>query len=322
MDDRTPQEFKRHLCEVSAWAEAAGLRGLLVFSDNDSLDPWAISQFIIERTETIVPMVAVNPMYMHPFNVARLISTIGQMYARQVDLNFVSGGFKRHLLQVGSLIDHDERYARLAEYGEIVARLLLEPDPVTFNGKYYQVKSASISPRLPPELMPRFFVSGSSEACVRVRRELDAVRLSYPREVIESDEDAPLKDLGVGLGIIAREDAADAWDIAHRRFPRDEMGEKMHQWASRIVESRWHIDLAYDAEQGEARNETYWLYPFRSGRTFSPYLVGSYGDVGNQVSRYVGRGVSAIILDEISEPDDLQHTMAALSCAEKGNAEW
>jgi alkanesulfonate monooxygenase len=315
-EGRAPQQYREHLADVTSWAESAGLRGFLVYSDNDSLDPWSVAQFIIDRTDRTVPMIAVNPAYAHPFDTARAISTLGYIHGRGVDLNYVSGGFSRHLRQIGDDLDHDGRYGRLLEYADLVGRLLREEKPVTYAGEHYRLKAAAVSPALPPELLPRVFVSGSSEACVRAHEALGAVRLTYPREILEYDGGAPLGNIGVGLGIIARDDPEEAWAVARERFPADRMGEKLHSLASRLVESRWHIDLSQDAEGPRESDDVYWLYPFLSGRTFSPYLVGSHAEVGKLVARYMAHGVSTVILDDVAGHDDLHHTMAALAHAE------
>ncbi|GAA2682710.1 MULTISPECIES: hypothetical protein [Actinosynnema] len=51
--------FSGLLVDVARWTEAAGMRGLLVLTDNDSIDPWMAAQLIIERTHRVVPLVAV-----------------------------------------------------------------------------------------------------------------------------------------------------------------------------------------------------------------------------------------------------------------------
>jgi alkanesulfonate monooxygenase len=56
---------------------------LLIFTDNDSMDPWAAAQFLLEHTATLVPLVAVQPLYMHPFTAARKVTTLSSMYGRR-----------------------------------------------------------------------------------------------------------------------------------------------------------------------------------------------------------------------------------------------
>ena len=72
-----------------------------------------------------------------------------------------------------------------------------------------------LTPALPPELRPGFLVSGSSPAGRAAARAIDATGVSYPQP---PDEERDLDDLadtrfrhGIRVGIIAREDPAEAW---------------------------------------------------------------------------------------------------------------
>jgi alkanesulfonate monooxygenase len=315
-NDCTPAEFRRRLLEVARWAEAARCRGLLVYTDNTLVDPWAAAQTMIANTAELVPMVAVQPVYMHPFSVARMISSIGFLHGRQVDLNLVTGGFNGDLRALGCALEHDERYRRLIEYGRIVTRLLTADRPVTHTGEHYRLVAASVSPPLAAELMPRLFVAGSSPACVAANEDLGAVRLAYPRWIGDYGADAlALRGTGIRVGIIARETSEAAWRVANQRFPSDRDGERLHDVAARLVESRWHRRLSADAQRASAPRGAYWLYPFRAYRTFCPYLVGDHEEVGELLSRYLELGVTTLILDVPAELDDLFHAGIAVDLA-------
>lgn len=321
-DGHTPASYRERLIEVARWAEEVGFHGILTHTDNTTLDPWAAAQLIIEHTETLVPMVAVNPIYMHPLSAVRMINTIGFLYGRRVDLNMVSGGFAGHLREAGGTLDHDQRFARLAEYGEVMRLLLAADRPVSHSGEFYALKAANLNPRLPPELMPEFFVAGASQACLQTQRTIGATRLTYPHEIATYGTPSPLDGNGVGFGVIARETAEEAWSVAHRRFPPDELGEELHEYSAENTESHWHQKLSRDAALPPAQQSPYWLYPFKSYRTFSPYLVGTYADVGQALSEYFAIGVTTVILDSDgqTERDDLRHAAIAFDLAEKAMA--
>ncbi|MER5197931.1 LLM class flavin-dependent oxidoreductase [Streptomyces sp. NPDC002755] len=314
----TGPEFRRRAVDVARWTEAAGHRGLLVYTDNTLVDPWAAAQLMIEHTETLVPLVAVQPLFRHPFDVARAISSIGYLHGRQVDLNLVTGGFAGHMRELGDVLDHDERYDRLAEYGKIVNKLLAGVRPVTHLGRHYGLNAASLTIPLPAELAPGIYVSGSSDACAEAQQTLGAVRLSYPRAAADHAQDPDgLRGNGIRLGIIARESGAEAWRIAHERFPSDELGERLHDVAAGQVESRWHRNLSRDAQHSHRPRDGYWLYPFRAYKTFCPYLVGSYEEVARLLGEYLELGITALILDVPREEDDLHHSAIALRLAQR-----
>jgi alkanesulfonate monooxygenase len=122
------------------------------------------------------------------------------------------------------------------------------------------------------------------------------------------------------VGIIAREDAAEAWRVAEERFPRDRAGQVAHAMAMRTSDSHWHHQLAGasaasgsgdSADSGEP--DPYWLGPFKQYQTFCPYLVGSYDRVGAAVAHYVDQGTRVFVLDIPPSAEELEHTGAALS---------
>ena len=117
------QTCARRLAEIARWSEDAGCEGILVFTDNGQLDPWLVSQLIIEATERLCPLVAVQPVYMHPYSVAKMVASLAFLHGRRVYLNMVAGGFKNDLAALNDPTPHDERYARLIEYTTVIMSL-------------------------------------------------------------------------------------------------------------------------------------------------------------------------------------------------------
>ena len=76
--------YRDRVTEVARWSEAAGCEGILVYTDNRLVDPWLTAQLIIEATERLCPLVAVQPVYMHPYTVAKMVGTFGYFYNRKV----------------------------------------------------------------------------------------------------------------------------------------------------------------------------------------------------------------------------------------------
>lgn len=315
-DGSASAEYRQTIIEQARWAEEGGCRGALIYSDPGQLEAWAAAQMVIANTERFVPLIAVNPEYTHPFNVAQTVSTIGFLYQRAVDLNLVSGGFQVHLKKLGCRLDHEQRYERLTEYGQIIKSLLAADHPTSQRGAYYTFNAASLARPLDSWLAPKIYISGASEDCVRAQQNLAIDRLTYPREPGTYLGTAPQAVWGVKIGIIAREDSADAWRVAHRRFPHDPAGEQSHDWASKLVKSHWYKQQFADAVADPAPNGAYWLYPFRAYQTFAPYLVGSYTEVGGTFARYREQGVQTVILDHPTDPDDLHHALTALRCSD------
>jgi alkanesulfonate monooxygenase len=78
-----PERCIRELQEFARASEDAGHEGALVFTDNSQLDPWLVSQIIIESTDRLCPPVAIQPAYIHPYSVARMITSFAHLYGRR-----------------------------------------------------------------------------------------------------------------------------------------------------------------------------------------------------------------------------------------------
>lgn len=307
----------RELVERARWADDAGCRGALVYTDCSSVDAWMAAQAAIASTASFVPLVAVQPMDMTPFALARAVSSLAHLYGRGVDLNFVSGGFGRDLVVQGDRLSHDARYDRLTEYAAIV-RMLLGGDLVSYAGQYYELRRARLPVPPPAGLMPTAYVSGSSAASVQAGESLGIGQLSFPLPPGDfAGPDVRRNKFGSGIpvGIIARDESSKAWRIARKRFPANpERAEKMRMLLSASVSS-WQPALASLTIADDTEGEAYWLVPFRYFHTFCPYLVGSYDEVGKAVTAYLAGGVRTFVLDAPGEPDDLHHARIAIERA-------
>ena len=140
--------------EAARWSEAAGCAGMLIYTDNSQPDPWLIAQALVEETRELRPLVAVQPVYMHPYTVAKLVTTFGHLFGRQIVLNMVAGGFTNDLKALSDAAGHDRRYDRLVEYTEVVKRLVASSAPLNFEGEFYQTFNLKLDPPLPAHLAP------------------------------------------------------------------------------------------------------------------------------------------------------------------------
>jgi alkanesulfonate monooxygenase len=320
--DFTRESYVQHVIDVASWSEQAGCTGILVYTDNSIVDPWLVSNIILQSTKKLCPLVAIQPVYMHPYAVAKMVSSFAHLNGRRMCLNMVAGGFKNDLLALNDTTPHDERYTRLIEYTTIIKLLLSTAAPVTFEGRFYKVENLKMTPPLPPELFPGILMSGSSEAGLAAARAVGATAVKYPKPAKDCEPNAELdgEKSGVRVGIIARATTAEAWSVANERFPGDRKGQLAHQMAMRVSDSVWHKQLSeMIKEVGEVQG-VYWMWPFQNYQTFCPYLVGSYEEVADEVGRYMRGGFRSFILDIPPSREELTNTQAVFDCALKGVA--
>ena len=302
------ESYRREVERIAQWSEDAGCEGILVYTDNGQVDPWLASQVIIGATRRLCPLVAVQPAYMHPYSVAKMIASLAFLCGRRVYLNMVAGGFKNDLESLNDRTPHDERYDRLIEYTTIIQELLRSAGPVSFDGRYYKVSNLKLTPPLPQNLRPGIMISGSSDAGMAAAKRMGATPVEYPKPPAElAGLDRAGGPSGIRIGILARESEAQAWAVAHARFPEDRKGQLTHQLAMKVSDSSWHKQLGELGEQSPAKKNPYWLVPFQNYKTFCPYLVGSYGEVADLVALYVAKGYRTFLLDVPARPAEMQH---------------
>jgi alkanesulfonate monooxygenase len=305
-------DYVRRVIDVARWSEELGCRGMLIYTDNGLIDPWSVAEIVIQNTSRLAPLVAVQPVYMHPYWVAKKIATIAYLHGRPVALNMLAGGFKADLAALGDETPHDDRYLRMTEYTQIISSLL-QGIQATSAGKYYSVNKLTLAPAVSPDLLPALLMSGSSEAALASAKVLGATAIRYPQPSDSEAEERAAVATGVScgarVGIIARETRDEAWHEAFKLFPSDHRGQLQHKLAMTVSDSVWHKQLSDRAEDSTSQDSPYWLGPMKSYQTFCPYLVGSYSRVAQELSRYIALGFRTWITDIPPSCDELGHVM-------------
>jgi alkanesulfonate monooxygenase len=317
--DARSESYLEDALRVARWSDRAGCRGMLIYTDHGLVDPWLLTQLVLQATDELCPLVAIQPAYMHPYTAAKMVSTLGFLHQRRIYLNMVAGGFRNDLLALDDDTPHDERYDRLVEYTQIIQRLLAGGS-VTFEGDYYKVKNLRLKPPLPPELVPGVFISGSSHAGLVASRAIGATAVRYPKP--PSEENGKLTndiiDFGMRAGVITRETSEEAWSVAHELFPECRLGQITHKLAMKVSDSQWHRQLSALGDYATVNPSRYWLGPFENYKTFCPYLVGSYRQVADELGRYLELGFRTFILDIPPTSSELSHTALAFRKAVDG----
>lgn len=307
--------YADRLSEVARWSEESGCKGILIYSDNSLIDPWLAAQVVLRSTRRLSPLIAVQPVYMHPYSAAKMVASLGFLYQRCICLNMIAGGFRNDLQALSDRTEHDDRYERLKEYTQVITGLLSTTRPFSFSGKFYSLKDIVLKPSLPPTLMPEVFISGSSEAGRATAKELGAIPVEYPKPEEDYANSGDHRNSGIRVGIVTARDADHAWQIAHKRFPGDRGGQIKHLLAMKVSDSHWHKQLSEMDDQSCENPSVYWLWPFKNYNTFCPYLVGDYEQVSNELAKYMRVGFDNFILDIPADESDLQHAAVVFNMA-------
>ncbi|WP_407977218.1 LLM class flavin-dependent oxidoreductase [Brucella pseudogrignonensis] len=293
-----PSEYWDSFRKLVALSDANDFDGLLCFSANETLiDPWMAGQYLMENSQRMVPIIAVNPIYMHPFAAAKMVSSLAYMYGRKTVLNLITGTSARDREVLDDEISHEERYERLGEYALLIKGLLSSKSVTRFDGQYYRIADAVLSPTPPADIFPDFLVAGHSASARRIAERVKATHLSMLSPDFSVKGTADGRRVGVHLGVIAAETDDAAWALAEERFPDDPSMEGILDFMMETNDSAWKQALYKQLISAENRAPEFWLEPFRQMRGDCPYIVGSFKRVAQILAQHIEAGVDWFIFD-------------------------
>jgi alkanesulfonate monooxygenase len=303
------ESYRARVTATAESCESAGWHGILVPHNLHEVDPWLIAGHLGSVTSDLVPLIAVQPASMAPHTAAAMAAAYATLYGRPLYFNLVAGARDDELRRTGDLLSHDQRYARMREYGRTL-RALLRGELLDEEGEWYAYRQFRLEPR--PEVLSdcKIFVAGSSAAGLSVAKDIADVVVTHPAPVDAWLDDflTPLRaggyrgDLGIRVGIIARSDSTAAWDAARERFPESWRG-RQETLLKTVSQNSWARQLAVRAVAEEeapadtAGTDVYWLGAFRSGQASAPFLVGSHEEVADRLAAYVEAGVGHVLLN-------------------------
>lgn len=310
--NRDPSKYIDELMRVAQFGDRNGFEGILLFAGNDVfVEPWSMAQHVLAHTKRSSPLVAVNPIYAHPFTVAKMVSSFALLYRRKVYLNMITGTALSDMQGLGDDQSHAGRYSRLGEFILLARQLLTSARPVNFQGKYYKAEHLLIRPQLPAELVPEFLIAGQSDEAHRVSAETGCLKMQMLPPELERGIRAP----GLNFGIFAREKREQARKAAKLRFPDTVEDRELLRYTLENTDSVWKRGLNEAGRSAALHENGYWLIPFLTYQADCPYLVGSYAEIGAKLQSFADKGVSTIILDVLADEKELQHVRKALACA-------
>ncbi|RSK47517.1 LLM class flavin-dependent oxidoreductase [Hymenobacter rigui] len=127
-----------------------------------SLDAWSTAAALAAVTQKLELMVAVRPTFHNPALLAKQAANIDLISNGRLSLNVVSSWWQDEATKYGVQFEkHDDRYARTAEWLDVVTNLWKQ-DHFSYSGKYYQVADNVLQPK--PAKAPFLYAGGESEA--------------------------------------------------------------------------------------------------------------------------------------------------------------
>ncbi|HKG52688.1 MAG TPA: TIGR03560 family F420-dependent LLM class oxidoreductase [Anaerolineales bacterium] len=131
--------------------------------DVESLELWTSLTWLASATKRIEFGPLVTPFsFRHPVHTARMASAIDDLSNGRLVLGLGAGWNEReHHLFGFDLLEPGARFERFNEGMEVVTRLLRSDEPVSFEGRFYQLRGATLLPRPGRPGGPRILVGGN-----------------------------------------------------------------------------------------------------------------------------------------------------------------
>ncbi|QYG92320.1 LLM class flavin-dependent oxidoreductase [Iamia sp. SCSIO 61187] len=310
-DDQRPPDHA-YLTQVARAADRLGFDAALTPCGTACEDAWIATATLVPVTERLRFLVAFRPGLLSPTLAAQMASTYQRLSGGRVLLNIVIGAEDAESARFGPRIDKATRYARAAEFLEIV-RGAWSGEPFTFTGEFYEVTDATT--RGVPDPQPAIYFGGASPEAEEVAARWADVYLAWgepPAMVGERVErmraraaahDRRLR-YGIRFHVITRPTADEAWAAAGRLLAGispEAIAAAQADFAATASEGQrrmaeLHRGLDPSDVRGLEVHPNVWtgvgLVRGGAGTT----LVGSHAEVADRIEEYAGVGFEEFIL--------------------------
>ena len=297
-----------YLAEVARAADRLGFEGVLTPTGTWCEDAWLTSAALLAETEKLKFLVAFRPGLVPPTLAAQQTATLQRFSEGRVLLNVVSGGDDAEQRRFGDFLSHDERYARTAEFLQIVTSVWTQ-DSVDFTGKYYTVNDARVS--APPDPLPDIYFGGSSAAALPIAAEFADVYLTWgePPEAAANKIDKVRAEaagrgrtarFGIRLHTISRDTSDAAWAVANEmlaELTEEQIAKATALLASSESEGQRRMTALHGGRVDKLeiyRNLWAGVGLVRGGAGTA--LVGSHREVASLIGEYHSLGFDEFIL--------------------------
>ena len=133
--------------------------------DKDSLELWTSLTWLACNTKRIEFGPLVSPVsFRHPVQTARMAAAVDDLSNGRLTLGLGAGWQEREHQVFGfELLDATSRFDRFEGGLQVITQLLKSDSPTSFDGKYYQLREATLLPRPLRSGGPRILIGGTGK---------------------------------------------------------------------------------------------------------------------------------------------------------------
>jgi alkanesulfonate monooxygenase len=297
-------------------AEDFGFTGLLVDIGAAKPDPIVLASALGLGTRSIEFIIACRSGLQSPAIFAQQINTLSALANGRISLNVVAGHSPAEQRFYGDFLDHEERYARTAEFLAICDAFWRHDNPVNYRGRYYAVENGVLGSTFVSQRghRPELLIAGGSAPA----RELAIahgdcwMRLPEPLAALEAASRPVLaagRTVGLRHSIIGARTRAEALEIAYelrggadRTVPDRQLeGNFIARSDSTSFKAMYQV-----AESTEWLTPVLWTGLVRSHGAPAIALVGSADEIAAALIDFKHAGASQFILSGWPKAQSMQ----------------
>ena len=300
----------RYVTESARAHETAGFDLVLVGYSSSSAEGFLVALHAAAQTERLAYLVAHRPGFVAPTLMARKIATLDHLTDGRLALHVITGKSDDEQEGDGDFTPKAQRYARAAEYLELMKRTWSSEQPFDFAGEFYRVHGAhsDVRPLQKPH-PPLFFGGASAEALAMGARHCDvyaiyAEPLDSTRERIsqvraQAAAFGRMPGFNVSVRPIIAESEGAAWDKAHKILAAmtGAKGWSRQEAASGPVDNAGRRLMNF-ALQSDVHDERLWMPIARVTGALgnTSCLVGTAEQVAQSILQYYRLGVGSFLI--------------------------
>jgi alkanesulfonate monooxygenase len=301
--------------------EAGGFDRVLLAHNSAAPDAVVTASQIFADTRRLGVLLAHRPGFVAPTLAARTLATLDHFSKGRIAVHIISGGDDADQRKDGDYLDHDQRYARSAEYLDIVKRIWGSEAPIDHEGANYRFTQAysSVKPLQKPHL-PIYF-GGSSQAAIEVAAQYADVYALWGESLAQvSDTIARVRGAAAHFGraehirfslslrpILGRTES-DAWaradDILAKakalqgNVPAEKSGIRLFDKRKSPPANVGSQRLLETAAQGRVVDKRLWteIAALTGAKGNSTSLVGTAGQIVESMLAYSDLGVTTFLI--------------------------
>jgi len=261
-----------------------------------ALDAWSTAAALTAVTKRLELMVAVRPTFHSPALLAKQAANIDHIGGGgRLSLNVVSSWWADEAKKYGVHFEqHDDRYARTAEWLEVVDGMWKQ-DEFSFTGKYYRIEDGILAPKPITQPRPMIYAGGESEAAknlIAERCDAYVMHGDPPARIREKIGDMRARREKLNLPPMSYGVAAYAIVRDTQKEAEKELARITDVKASAAGYNNYQQWLSGTKLEGQMSIDEYSV----SNRGLRPRLVGTPEQVAARIDEFEAAGVNLLLL--------------------------